>query len=386
MIKYFSSIYAGHIDFDDLGNDATPANDRRYSNEKLLEALDSAVELGKLMDDLGYHTLWLAEHHFQHEGYECIPNIPLLAMHILNQTKRIKVGCGFNIILNWHPIRLAEDYAVVDYLSNGRFTFGVGRGYHSREVEGFSMPMLDREANREVFEEQLEIIIKAFNEESFSHQGKHYQIPPSGIPYRGYEVKEVTLVPRPVRRPVDIWQPVVSGSQRGMDFMARHGIKGVIANVAEHFVKDYVASYRDAVISTGREIQLGEDIMLGYRMFMDDTVDKAMDNARLIAEEYIKFSDPLGLTAFGEQQTAVSSSSEAKAPGTSSLENGIATRVWLCGPADEFISYLKELEETYPGLEHVMVSPPLPASEEVSKEQLTRFAKEVMPAFTNRAI
>ena len=121
-------------------------------------------------------------------------------------------------------------------------------------------------------------------------------------------------------------------------------------------------------------------------MFMDDTVDKAMDNARLIAEEYIKFSDPLGLTAFGEQQTAVSSSSEAKAPGTSSLENGIATRVWLCGPADEFISYLKELEETYPGLEHVMVSPPLPASEEVSKEQLTRFAKEVMPAFTNRAI
>ena len=82
----------------------------------------------------------------------------------------------------------------------------MGRGYHTREVETFGNPMLDAEANRELFEEQVEIILKAFRQESFSHQGKRYTIPPE-VPYRGYPLKEITLVPRPLRQPVEIWQP-----------------------------------------------------------------------------------------------------------------------------------------------------------------------------------
>ena len=80
----------------------------------------------------------------------------------------------------WHPLRLAEDYAMADILSNGRVMFGVGRGYHTREVETFGSPLLDQAANRELFEEQVEIIFKAFNNESFSHKGKHYTLPPRG--------------------------------------------------------------------------------------------------------------------------------------------------------------------------------------------------------------
>ena len=127
----------------------------------------------------------------------------------------------------WHPLRLAEDFAVADILTKGRTVFGVGRGYHTREVETFGAPMLDQEANRELFEEQVEIIFKAFNEEAFSHKGKHYTLPPA-VPYRGYELKELTLVPRPVNRPVECWQPVVSASARGLDFMvqARHQGRG----------------------------------------------------------------------------------------------------------------------------------------------------------------
>src|SRR6185369_4964619 len=74
-------------------------------------------------------------------------------------------------------------------------------------------------ANRELFEEQVELILKAFGQESFAHHGKHYTVPPD-VPYRGYQLKEITLVPRPRRRPVEIWQPIVSGSARGLDFMA----------------------------------------------------------------------------------------------------------------------------------------------------------------------
>ena len=73
-----------------------------------------------------------------------------------------------------HPIRLAEDYATADHLTDGRIIFGVGRGYHSREIETFGAPILDQAANRELFEEQVEVLFKAFNEKSFSHKGKHY--------------------------------------------------------------------------------------------------------------------------------------------------------------------------------------------------------------------
>ena len=62
----------------------------------------------------------LAEHHFQHEGYEVIPNILMVAVHLAHVTKRLKTGCGFNITPMWHPLRLAEDFATADILTKGR--------------------------------------------------------------------------------------------------------------------------------------------------------------------------------------------------------------------------------------------------------------------------
>ena len=109
--------------------------------------------------------------------------------------QNLKFGCGFNITPMWHPLRLAEDFAMADYLTNGRVIFGVGRGYHTREVETLGGPLLDTEANREIFEEQVEIIFKAFNEESFSHQGKYYTYRPGSL--SRLRPQEITLVPRP---------------------------------------------------------------------------------------------------------------------------------------------------------------------------------------------
>src|SRR5207245_707860 len=197
-----------------MGQGATPANERRYPNEHLATVFEKTEAVAQAMDDLGYHAIWLAEHHFQHEGYECLPNILMTAVHLAHVTPRIRIGCAFNIAPMWHPLRLAEDFATADILTRGRVIFGVGRGYHTREVETFGAPMLDAEANRELFEEQVEIILRAFNEESFAHHGKHYTLPPA-VPYRGYELRELTLVPRPVHRPVECWQPIVSARRRG---------------------------------------------------------------------------------------------------------------------------------------------------------------------------
>jgi alkanesulfonate monooxygenase SsuD/methylene tetrahydromethanopterin reductase-like flavin-dependent oxidoreductase (luciferase family) len=383
MITQFSTLYIGHIDLENTGFSGTPVEDRRYPNERLIEVFDTTVELARTMDELGYDALWLAEHHFQSEGYECIPNIPMLAVHVAHQTKRIKIGCGFNVVPTWHPLRLAEDYATADVMTKGRIIFGVGRGYHTREVESFGNPMLDGDANRELFEEQVEVMLKAFNQESFSHSGKHYTIPPD-VPYRGHPLKEITLVPRPIRLPVEIWQPIVSGGARGLDFMARHGIKGVISATAEQLVDRWAREYQEAARRHGRELRLGEALILGYRMSIDDTVELAIRRARPYFEEHAKMMAPLGMLRYSEEHVQAVAARQPQSPTAASLENGVQNRSWLCGPAEEFITYLKEIERKYPGLEHVMVSCPLGTPRERMKEQLTRFAKEVMPAFKNR--
>src|ERR1700730_2360708 len=195
MITKFDSLFAGHIDMDNVGYSGTAVNDRRYPNEHLATVFDKAQSMAQLMDRAGYDTFWMAEAHFQHAGIECIPNAFKTAVAVAQGNKRIRNGGGSNIAPMWHPLRLAEDYATAEILTGGRVTFGVGRGYHTREVEAFGAPMLDAEANRDLFEEQVDIVMKAFRSESFSHQGKHYTLPPA-VPYRGYELKEITLAHR----------------------------------------------------------------------------------------------------------------------------------------------------------------------------------------------
>ena len=380
MITKFSTLYVGHIDVENCGHSGPPANDRRYGNERLAETFVTARAVAGAADRFGYETLWLAEHHFQHEGYECIPNIPLLAVDLAHRTKRVKIGCAFNVVTTWHPLRLAEDYATADILTGGRLIFGVGRGYHSREVESFGNPMLDADANRKLFEEQLEIILKAFNQASFSHQGKYYTIPPS-VPYRGYQLKEITLVPRPVHLPVEIWQPIVSGSARGLEFMVKHGIKGVVSATAEQFVDRWFRDYQAAARAHGRELQLGEELILGFRMSIDDTQEIAIRKARPYFEEHAKFMGPLGMLRYSEEHVKAVAARQPQSPTAATIENGVQNRTWLCGPAEEFIDYLKDVERRYPGLEHVMVSCPLGTPKKIMKENLARFAREVMPAF-----
>ena len=381
MIKHFSVLYVGNIDLENVGLDGTPADDRRYSNERLVQSYDTATRAAKLMDELGYYALWMAEHHFQREGYECIPNIILLGTHLASQTKRLKFGCAFNISTMWHPLRLAEDYALADVLTNGRIIFGVGRGYHSREVETFGAPVIDNDANRELFEEQMEVIRKAFNEESFSHKGKHYTIP-ADVPYRGYDMQEITLVPRPLNLPVETWQPIVSG--RSIEFTARNGFKGVVALTGETIVEDMFARYKEAAAQHGRELDLGEDLALGIGFYIADTEQEAIERLRPFHDERYKWFAPFGFVRYADEQgrTWGTPGAPARVP---RVEDGAQQRAWICGPASEMVDYLREVESKYPGLEHIILHWPEGMPRDDFMEQLRVFAAEVIPAFQRQA-
>jgi alkanesulfonate monooxygenase SsuD/methylene tetrahydromethanopterin reductase-like flavin-dependent oxidoreductase (luciferase family) len=384
MITKFDSLYAGHVDLDNVGYGGTPINDRRYSNEHLATALEKAQSMAVLMDGLGYNAFWMAEHHFQREGTECIPNVLLMALHLTHVTKNLKIGCGFNITPMWHPLRLAEDYAMADILSNGRVIFGLGRGYHTREVETFGSPLLDQAANRELYEEQTDIIFKAFNNESFSHKGKHYTLPPE-VPYRGYTLKELTLVPRPMRLPVETWQPIQGGSARALEFMARHGIQGMVGGGSAEggAMHKVVLGWQEAHAKQGKHIELGERLCFGFHFYMADSKADGIRRAAKYYEENMKMFGELRLVrAMTDEQIEIMRDPKraptAKLP---RIEDAVNAGGFLTGSAGEIIDHLKALEQKYPALDRISVSLSVGVPKSEALEQLQRFAEEVMPAF-----
>jgi alkanesulfonate monooxygenase SsuD/methylene tetrahydromethanopterin reductase-like flavin-dependent oxidoreductase (luciferase family) len=384
MITKFDSLYAGHADLDNVGYGGTPINARRYPNEHLATALSKAEAMARLMDRTGYTTFWMAEHHFQREGTECIPNVLMMALHLAHLTKNIRLGCGFNITPMWHPLRLAEDYALADILTGGRVVFGVGRGYHTREVETFGSPLRDQPANRELFEEQIDIIFKAFNEEAFSHQGKHYTLPPQ-VPYRGYTLKDLTLVPRPLRRPVECWQPIQGGTMRAMEFMAKYGIQGMVGGGSAEggAMRKVVMAWQEAHANLGKSIALGERLCFGFHFYLAKSREEGIRKAAKYYEENMKMFGELRLVrALTEEQIAIMRD-PARAPGAElpRIEDAVNAGGFLCGSPAQVVEHLKALETTYPALDRVSVSLSVGVPESESLEQLQWFAEEVMPAF-----
>ena len=390
MITRFSSLFAGNVDLDDIGLEGTPANDRWLPDEELASVFEKCEAICRTMDRLGYDTFWAAEHHFQREGYEAIPNLLMLYVHLAHLTERLRFGCGFNINPMWHPLRLAEDYATADRLTGGRVRFGVGRGYHSREVETFGSPIIDQDANRELFEEQVDILFKAFNQRSFSHHGQHYDLPPQ-VPYRGYQLEEITLVPRPLHLPVECWQPIVSASQRALDFMASYGIKGFIGGgaAAGGASDEVVKRWQETLAKHGRETELGGDLIIGYSVHLADTEQKAMDQVRPWLEERIKMFGPLGFVPdlTEEQLAAAADPRRARSAGLPTIEDGIKGGSWFCGPPELVAEKLMEVQDRYPGLEEVnlgVTSMGMPLS--ATLEQLEWIGQDILPKFKAQAL
>ena len=125
MITKFDSSYYGTADMEEHGYTGKPINDRYYPQEQFAKALRKVVAYAQCMDTRGFNTFWMAEHHFQPEGTELIPNLLMMATHLCGVTTNLTIGCGFNVVPMWHPLRLAEDYAMADIHSGLRPGFTV---------------------------------------------------------------------------------------------------------------------------------------------------------------------------------------------------------------------------------------------------------------------
>ncbi|MFF5225692.1 LLM class flavin-dependent oxidoreductase [Dactylosporangium sp. NPDC000521] len=144
-----------------------PVNEGTSDHQVLRETLDEI----QLADELGFDSIWLAEHHFSKYG---ILGSPInFGMAVAERTKRITIGTAVLVLPLHHPLRLAEDIAALDVLSGGRVSIGVGRGYQPSEFAGFGVPL---EESKQRYQETLEILRLALSQENFSYHGEifHY--------------------------------------------------------------------------------------------------------------------------------------------------------------------------------------------------------------------
>jgi len=136
-------------------------------------------------DELGFDYAWIAEHHFSNE-YGIMPDVFVYAAYLAALTKRIKIGTAVVTLPLANPLRIAENAAFVDILSQGRFALGLGSGYRRYEFEGFGV---DFEARRDIQEEALPLLLRLFESKRVRHRGKHFHFEVDG----DYEIFPQTL-------------------------------------------------------------------------------------------------------------------------------------------------------------------------------------------------
>jgi len=257
---------------------------------------------------------------------------------------------------------------------------GVGRGYHSREVESFGAPVIDQAANREMFEEQVDVMLKCFNDDSWSHHGKRYEAPPP-VEYRGYTLSDITCVPRPKHLPVEVWMPIASS--KSIDYMASKNFKAMVTLNGEKILDDVVKAYRDACAKYGHQKQLGEDMIWGAGLYLAGTPEEAKRKVEPAHDERYKWFAPFGFVRYADEQGRTWGTPGAPAR-TPSLSDGIQQKAWFCGPPSHVIDGIKSVAAKYPGLEDFMIHWAEGLSAKEFKEQLSWFARDVMPAFQGR--
>jgi len=377
----FDNFYGGHVEMDNLGFQGLPADERIESDEHLASVFDEARAMAQLMDRAGYDTLWFAEHHFQREGYGGIPNIPMLAVYLAQHTAELHYGSMFNTVPAWHPLRLAEDVALADILTRGRFRFGIGRGYIARELATLGGPLEDDPANRELFEEQIEIIFKAWHEPSFTHCGVHYQLP-AKVEHRRRQLEEITLVPRPQNQPVECWQPIFSANPRGIEFMIRYGIKGVVPGGRRAL--EIAEKWRDGLAKAGRDSELGAGLALVLQIHLADTQEQAIREATPWFEEQLKVLAPLGrMPALTQAQIeATYDGKQATQAGLPRVRDLVRDNAWLCGPPEHVAEKIAAIQDQLPGLERITIGAgALGIPPSALRQDIEWFGREVLPKF-----
>jgi alkanesulfonate monooxygenase SsuD/methylene tetrahydromethanopterin reductase-like flavin-dependent oxidoreductase (luciferase family) len=272
------------------------------NSELYQQTLDGWMEIIKAADDMGLWGVSTIEHHFHSEGYEVGPNPGVLDAYWAAITKNVRVGALGYVMSAQDPIRVAEEAAILDHLTKGRYFVGFARGYQARwthilgqhlgtratlsphgaseatkqalGAEKLAQQIEDDRINRDVFEEQVDMVLDAWGSESIAHQSPRWQVPPDGgiewpmtatgtMGAQGEygpdgKVHRVAVVPAPYTKP---HPPIFIASNASRETVEYAGRKGFIPTYFSPIsrVGEYGQAYVDHAKQAGYNFALGQN-------------------------------------------------------------------------------------------------------------------------------
>ena len=316
--------------------------------------IDSAAGFRDFIDNnveaeaLGFHSTFLVEHHFT--GFGQVSATLNLLTWLGARTSTLRLGTAV-MVLPWHnPVLLAEQAATIDLLSGGRLDLGIGKGYRYNEFSGFCIPMEEAE---ERFDEALSVLVKAWtSNEPWSHRGKYWHF------------DEVVVEPPTAQQPhPPLWMG--AGSRESIEKVAARGHNLLLDQFASiEQTGERLATYKAAVESHGRVFDpMSVAVARSVNVLMTAAEREQAIETRMAG---IARTERLAAHPSGQFRSSINSYEEGRA----GAEAGV-----LYGTPDEISEHLQTLRDF--GAEYVLLNSPggLPS--------LRRFAKEIMPAFTD---
>ena len=334
----------------------------RSPNQFVSDITDEAL----YADQLGMHSAWIGEHHFNALGVLSCPDLVLA--YIAARTKHIRLAPAVTVLPLHNPIQVAEQWATLDLLSNGRVDFACGRGYDRREYLPFGVSFED---NQGIFDEGLEVVRKLWEAEGrIDHKGKHYQF------------EDVRITPKPVQRPIPTY--VGSFSKPSIELAARLGCGLIVAPFAAAMsfggLKQVADLYNETCIKYGKK---PGRLMCSYFTHFAD--DKAAEDAQRARQ--IRYYKECVIPSFpGDPKTAPPSyryfidivEKLHKVRPEDLTENSV-----LLGSPARITEILKKVEAA--GFSEVILYFNVGMKPHAQvKEEMDRFMREVAPAFEGK--
>jgi alkanesulfonate monooxygenase SsuD/methylene tetrahydromethanopterin reductase-like flavin-dependent oxidoreductase (luciferase family) len=326
-----------------------PAPWRRPFPE-LYEAILRQIERA---EGLGYDEVFLTEHHFTEDGYSPSP-LPI-ASAIAARTRRIRIGTFILLLPLYPPVRVAEDAATIDIISNGRLDLGLGQGYAANEFESLCLPRKERSAR---FHEGLELLLRLWNEERVTFEGKFHR------------VKDVTISPRPAQTPhPPVWigaraeKAVRRAARLGCHLMATLG-----PDPAPAYVEELRACGRDP-----KDFQIAQLRMVYVGESEDQAWDDTQDHIFSMMEYYGRI--------LAEANDAPGDDRMWRIEKPSDIRDSSFGRAVMIGTPDQVARKIERFRKEFQATHFVMATQ-LPGMDPAKGTRaLELFAKELMPAF-----
>lgn len=322
------------------------------------------IEQCQAADELGFDTVFLAEHHFSRVGI--CPDPLMILTAVAQKTRRIRLGTGICIMPFHNPIRLAEQAALLDVLSRGRLELGVGRGSQPREFQGFNASPSE---SRGRLKEGIELLARLLEGESVTFHGEFFNC------------VEAEIFPKPIQSPrPPIWiagtspETYTFAGQRDFNIMASGTFRG------PSFYRDKMDNYFEAIRSWGGDPDTYPKT-IAHHIHVTDDPEAAWKQIEPAESWYLTYRSSVNAIEMSiEEKEHLKRNYGYNLSVREMIQNG-----GIVGPSESVVADVRRLRDEF-GINHLMIFMLRGLSQKDTLRSLELFSKEVMPIFQDEKV